>query len=85
MATHLTWPFVTSIFVGIVFVALAQPLSVQTTRVTPIRIDCVVDDGFATAYDELNQVRPPDGSNNAAFFPSGQEGSGELPEFPTFR
>lgn len=85
MATHLTWPFIASVFVGGVSIVLAQPLSVRTTRVTPNTLECIVDEGFATAYDKLNQARPLEMSNNVAFFPFGQKASDEPPEFPTFQ
>lgn len=85
MATPLTWPFIASIFVGGFFIALAHPLSVRTTRVTPNTLECIVNERFAAAYHKLNQVRPPDASNNAAFFQPWQEASDEPPEFPRFQ
>jgi len=85
MATNLTWPFIASVFVGGVCIALAQPLSVRTTRVTPHTLECIVHEGFAAEFDKLNQVLPGDASNNVAFFPRGQEASGEPPQFPTFQ
>lgn len=85
MATRLTWPFIASVFVGGVSIALAQPLSLRTTRVTPNTLECNVDDGFAAEFDKLNQVFPRDAPNNVAFFPHGMEAWGEPPEFPTFQ
>ena len=80
MFTHLTWPFIASVFAGVILIVLAHPISVWTTRVTPNTLECIVNERFATAFDQLNQVRPRGGASNVSFFPPGPEVSDELPE-----